>query len=43
LIGLTAAVRATVKRAVGLHTAGSASPADGDERFNDPAYAENPM
>lgn len=30
-------------RARGLHTAGPASSAGGDERFNDPAYAENPM
>src|SRR5680860_1680160 len=43
VIGLAAAVRAAAGRAVGLDTAGPASPVNGDKRFKDPAYAENPL
>jgi len=42
-IGLAAAVRATAERAVGLETSGPVSPATGDKRFADPAYADNPL
>ncbi len=43
LIGLAAAVRATAGRAVGRDSAGPLSPAKGDKRFADRAYAENPL
>ena len=43
MIGLAAAVRATAGRVVGLDSAGPVSPAKGDKRFNDRAYAENPL
>ncbi len=43
VIGLAAAVRAAAGRAVGLETDGPVSPAKGDKRFNDLAYAENPV
>lgn len=43
MIGLAAALRAAAGRAVGLQTAGPASPDSGDKRFNDPAFAENPL
>ena len=43
VVGLAAAVRAAAGRAVGLETAGPVSPAKGDKRFNDLAYAENPV
>ncbi|CAN5800001.1 class I poly(R)-hydroxyalkanoic acid synthase [soil metagenome] len=42
-IGLAAAVRATAGRAVGRDSAGPLAPAKGDKRFNDRAYAENPL
>ena len=42
-IGSAAAVRASVGRAVGSETAGPVSPAAGDKRFTDPAYADNPL
>jgi hypothetical protein len=42
-IGLAAAVRATAGRAVGGETSGPMSPATGDKRFADPAYADNPL
>ncbi|CAN5417760.1 class I poly(R)-hydroxyalkanoic acid synthase [soil metagenome] len=43
LIGLAVAVRATAGRAVGRDSAGPLSPAKGDKRFADRAYAENPL
>jgi polyhydroxyalkanoate synthase len=43
VIGLAAALRATAERAVGMPTAGPASPVDGDARFRDPAYTDNPL
>jgi polyhydroxyalkanoate synthase subunit PhaC len=43
MIGSAAALRATAGRMVGEHAAGPASPVNGDKRFNDPAYAENPL
>jgi len=43
VIGLASAVRAAAGRTVGLDTAGPVSPAKGDKRFNDLAYAENPV
>ena len=43
LLGSAAAVRAAAGRAVGLHPAGPMSPEDGDKRFRDPAYEENPL
>ena len=42
-LGLASALRATAGRAIGRDTAGPVSPAKGDKRFNDPAYAENPL
>jgi polyhydroxyalkanoate synthase len=42
-IGLGAAVRATALRAFGAETAGPMSPTNGDKRFTDPAYADNPL
>jgi polyhydroxyalkanoate synthase subunit PhaC len=42
-IGLAAAVRAAAERAVGGETPGPMSPAKGDKRFVDPAYADNPL
>jgi poly[(R)-3-hydroxyalkanoate] polymerase subunit PhaC len=42
-IGVAAAVRATAQRAVGAETPGPVSPAAGDKRFADPAFAENPL
>jgi polyhydroxyalkanoate synthase subunit PhaC len=42
-IGLAAAVRAAAERAVGGDRSGPASPARFDKRFNDPAFAENPL
>src|SRR5680860_223231 len=42
-IGSAAAVRASAGRAIGSETAGPVSPAAGDKRFADPAYAENPL
>ena len=42
-IGLAAALRAAAGRAVGRETAGPMSPAAGDKRFSDAAYAENPL
>jgi polyhydroxyalkanoate synthase subunit PhaC len=41
-IGLGAALRATAMRAVGADAEGPVSPAKGDRRFNDKAYADNP-
>jgi len=43
LVGMAAAVRATAGRAVGLSADGPVSPPDGDKRFKDLAYAENPL
>ena len=43
VIGSAAAVRASAGRAVGSETAGPVSPAAGDKRFADPAYADNPL
>jgi polyhydroxyalkanoate synthase len=42
-IGLAAAVRASAGRAMGATTAGPVSPAAGDKRFADPAYADNAL
>ena len=42
-IGSAAAVRASAGRAVGSETAGPVTPAVGDKRFADPAYADNPL
>jgi polyhydroxyalkanoate synthase subunit PhaC len=42
-IGLAAAVRAAGSRAVGGDDTGPVSPAPSDRRFNDPAYADNPL
>ena len=42
-IGLAAAMRATGERAMGVETSGPVSPAAGDKRFNDPAFADNPL
>ena len=42
-IGFAAAVRATAQRAVGGETSGPVSPAAGDKRFADPAFADNPL
>ena len=42
-IGSAAAVRASAGRAVGRQSAGPVSPAAGDKRFADPAYADNPL
>ena len=42
-IGLAAAVRAAAERAVGAQTAGPMSPSTGDRRFDDPAFADNPL
>ncbi len=41
-IGVGAAVRAAAMRAVGADAPGPVSPAKGDRRFNDKAYADNP-
>ncbi len=42
-LGLAAAMRAALGRAVGLETSGPVSPVAGDKRFNDNAYAQNPL
>ncbi|MGO9559726.1 MAG: PHA/PHB synthase family protein [Acidimicrobiales bacterium] len=42
-IGLVAAAQAAVVRAMGGEMAGPLSPATGDKRFADPAYADNPL
>jgi polyhydroxyalkanoate synthase len=42
-IGLAAAMRATAGRALGGEMSGPMSPANGDKRFADPAYADNPL
>jgi len=42
-IGSAAAVRASAGRAVGRQSAGPVSPAAGDKRFADAAYADNPL
>ena len=42
-IGVAAAVRATAQRTVGGQTSGPVSPATGDKRFADPAFADNPL
>jgi len=42
-IGLAAAMRTTVLAALGAEAPGPMSPAPGDKRFSDPAYAENPL
>src|SRR3954454_2070670 len=43
MLGLASAVRAAGGRAVGLKTEGPVSPAKGDKRFTDLAFAENPF
>jgi polyhydroxyalkanoate synthase subunit PhaC len=43
MIGLAAAVRATAERMIGQDSVGPVSPAKGDRRFDDPAYAQNPL
>ena len=42
-IGVAAAVRAAAGLAVGGDSAGPVSPATGDKRFADPAFADNPL
>jgi len=42
-IGMASAIRASAERAIGLETPGPVSPAAGDKRFLDAAYAENPL
>ncbi len=42
-IGVAAALRAAGHRAVGGETSGPLSPAAGDKRFADPAFADNPL
>ncbi len=42
-IGLAAAARAAVERAVGAETSGPVAPAPGDKRFKDPAFEENAL
>ncbi len=43
MIGTLSALRATAGRTVGLKSEGPVSPATGDKRFLDQAYAENPF
>jgi polyhydroxyalkanoate synthase len=43
MIGMGAAMRAAAGRSVGLDIAGPVSPERGDKRFNEPAYADNPL
>ena len=43
MIGLAAAVRATAERMIGQDSLGPVSPVKGDRRFDDPAYAQNPL
>jgi polyhydroxyalkanoate synthase len=43
MIGLTAAARASAERLIGRDSPGPAAPAKGDKRFNDPAFAGNPL
>jgi polyhydroxyalkanoate synthase len=43
MVGTTAAARAAAGRAIGRDSAGPATPVKGDKRFNDLAYAENPL
>jgi polyhydroxyalkanoate synthase len=42
-IGLAAAVRATAGRSLGVETPGPVSPRQGDKRFADPAFTDNPL
>ena len=42
-IGVAAAVRATAQRTVGGQSSAPVSPATGDKRFADPAFADNPL
>ena len=42
-IGLAAALRATAERTMGSDAPGPVSPAAGDKRFLDAAYADNPL
>ncbi len=42
-LGVAGAIRAALGRAIGLETAGPVSPVAGDKRFNDAAYAQNPL
>ncbi|MEO7058588.1 MAG: alpha/beta fold hydrolase, partial [Lapillicoccus sp.] len=42
-LGVAAATRAALGRAIGLQTAGPVSPVAGDKRFNDAAFAQNPL
>ncbi len=43
VIGLVAAARATAGRMLGQDIPGPVSPVEGDKRFADPAYAQNPL
>ena len=42
-IGMAAAMRATAERALGGQTPGPMTPVNGDKRFSDPAYTDNPL
>jgi len=42
-IGTAAAIRATAERALGGQTPGPMNPVNGDKRFADPAYTDNPL
>jgi polyhydroxyalkanoate synthase subunit PhaC len=42
-VGIASALAATAGRTVGRETSGPVSPAKGDKRFLDPAFAENPV
>jgi poly[(R)-3-hydroxyalkanoate] polymerase subunit PhaC len=42
-IGMAAAVKATAERALGGQTPGPMTPVNGDKRFADPAYTDNPL
>ncbi len=42
-LGLAAAMGASAARAVGRDVAGPVTPAAGDKRFTDPAFADNPL
>jgi len=43
LSGTVSALRAAAGRTIGLESEGPVAPAKGDKRFNDPAFAENPL
>ncbi len=42
-IGMAAAVKATAERALGGQAPGPMTPVNGDKRFADPAYTDNPL